>query len=142
MAVPRSVVVYDSTDEVRHSAANAITVSSSALSAIDLLAGSYRGDWVSMTVDITGNANALSPPTVTSVANVTEAPYLGYFGRAVSRTSRSAAWSSDPPPTSSGMCCLYRSFVTGPFTSAKNLSLNQPASRRTSIRWLVARGKS
>ena len=82
MAVPRSVVVYDSTDEVRHSAANAITVSSSALSAIDLLAGSYRGDWVSMTVDITGNANALSPPTVTSVANVTEAPYLGYFGRA------------------------------------------------------------
>jgi hypothetical protein len=67
-----------STDEVSHSVTNAITVNSSALSTVDLLAGSssgtdtidvrafngsYWGDWVSMTVDITGTANALSPPT-------------------------------------------------------------------------------
>jgi hypothetical protein len=69
-----------STDEIGRAAAHAITVNASALSTVDLLAGSssgtdtidvrafngsYWGDWVSMTVDITGTANALSPPTVT-----------------------------------------------------------------------------
>jgi len=73
-------LMVGSTDEVSHSATNAITVNSSALSTVDLLAGnssgtdtidvrafngSYWGDWVSMTVDITGTANALSPPAVT-----------------------------------------------------------------------------
>ena len=42
----------------------------------------------------------------------------------------------------SGIYCLYRSVVTGPLTSAKNLSLNQLVSRRTSIRRLVVWGKS
>ena len=87
-----------STDEVGHSAANAITVNASALSTVDLLAGnssgtdtievrafngSYWGDWVSTTVDVSGNVTALSPPTtMTSAFDVTEALYIGYFGRA------------------------------------------------------------
>ena len=73
--------MVDGTDEIGHSAANAITVSSSALSTVNLLAGTssgtdtievrafnglYWGDWVSMTVDVTGNVNPLSPPTATA----------------------------------------------------------------------------
>jgi hypothetical protein len=131
-----------STDEVGHSAANAITVSSSALSTVDLLAGgsfgtdtiemrafngSCRDDWVSMTVDISGDVNARSPPTVTSVADVTEALYLGYFDRAadpagdaywlnqlsvgnISETSMAASFSVQPEATA-----LYL-FLAGPST--------------------------
>jgi hypothetical protein len=98
------------TDEVGHSAANAITVSASALSTVNLQAasasgtdsvavrafnGSYWGDWVSMTVDITGSSNAQSSPvtpnpsatptgileSLTPAQEIT-AIYLGYFDRA------------------------------------------------------------
>ena len=82
-----------STDEIGHSAANAITVSASALSTIDLLAGtssgtdtievrafngSYWGDWVSMTVDISGNVSA--PPFPVANANDTTIPAVAVEG--------------------------------------------------------------
>jgi len=82
-----------STDEIGHSAANAITVSASALSTVDLLAGtssgtdtievrafngSYWGDWISMTVDISGNVSA--PPFPVANANDTTIPAVAVEG--------------------------------------------------------------
>ena len=135
-----------STDEVGHSAANAITVNSSALSTVDLLAGnssgtdtievrafngSYWGDWVSMTVDVSGNVTALSPPTtMTSAFDITEALYIGYFGRAgdpggdsywlnqlnagnISETGMAASFSIQPEATA-----LYP-FLASPSTASQ-----------------------
>jgi hypothetical protein len=104
--------VVGGSDEVGHSAPSAITVNTSALSTADLLAGSssgtdtievrafngsYWGDWVSMTVNITGNAPSptVINPTPTgggpqpssgvlsalSLDQQTELIYIGNFNR-------------------------------------------------------------
>src|SRR5215472_10559112 len=57
------------------------------------------------------------------------------------RAARLTSVSGDPPPAFVGIWRLYRrSVVSGPLTSAKNLSLNQFMSRRTSTRVPTSRG--
>lgn len=106
--------VIGGSDEVGHSAANAITVNASALSTVDLLAGSpagsdtievrafngsYWGDWASFTVNISANTTSTSTaPTQVSLSHAFELTgnalsvaelYVGYFNRAPDATGLS-----------------------------------------------------
>jgi hypothetical protein len=99
-------------DEVGHSVANAITVNASALSTVDLLAGSssgmdtvevrafngsYWGDWVSMNVNI-GPADISNKPIAVSLSHTIDLTgdalsvaelYAGYFNRSPDATGLS-----------------------------------------------------